>query len=106
MGEVLLVLVPWALSEDYLRQVSSIGSGIRVITHKTSQHDTEVPKDISDETWATVTILLTWRLIPTKEQAPNLHYVQLLSAGCNHVIGLPIFEETNISFCTANGVHP
>ena len=105
-GEVLLILQPWAPPEDYLRHLSQVSPGIRVITHMTAMYDTEVPKDISDETWATVTILLTWKLFPTKEQAPNLRYVQLLSAGYNHVFRLPIFEETNISFCTANGIHP
>ncbi|KIX05809.1 uncharacterized protein Z518_03781 [Rhinocladiella mackenziei CBS 650.93] len=105
-GEVLLVLLPWAPPDDYVQNLAQISPGIRVITHKTGVYEKEVPQEISNKTWAMATILLTWRIFPTKEQAPNLRYVQLISAGCNQVFGLPIFEETDIPFCTANGVHP
>lgn len=105
-NEVLFVLAPWTPPEDYVRSLSQISPGITVITYECGSYDTELPTDISQETWAKVTVLLTWRLFPTKEQAPNLRYVQLLSAGCNHIVGKPIFEETDIAFCTANGVHP
>ncbi|EXJ86917.1 D-3-phosphoglycerate dehydrogenase [Capronia epimyces CBS 606.96] len=103
---VLLVLLHWAPSEEYISSLSRISPGIRVIVHQTAMYDTEVPKEITDETWASVTILLTWKLVPAKEQAPNLRYVQLISAGCNQLFGQPIFEQTDIAFCTANGVHP
>jgi hypothetical protein len=105
-GEVLLVLLPWAPRKEYVDNMSQISPGIRVITYKTAMYDTEVPKEIPNETWETVTVLLTWKLFPTKEQAPKLRYVQLLSAGCDQLFGLPIFEETDIAFCTASGVHP
>lgn len=104
--EVLLILQPWSPPESYLKSLSDISPGIRVITYKTTMYAKEVPKEISDETWSEVTVLFTWNLLPTKEQAPNLRYVQLLSAGCNQILGKPIFEETKIDFCTSNGVHP
>jgi hypothetical protein len=79
--EVLLILVPWDPPTSFLESLPTISPGIRVIAHKTNRDDTIVPAGISPEIWKTVTVLFTWRWFPAKEQAPNLRYVQLLSAG-------------------------
>ncbi|CAM1501474.1 Fc.00g034580.m01.CDS01 [Cosmosporella sp. VM-42] len=104
--EVLLVIMPWDLPKSFVQNLDAIRPRIEVISYKCGMYDTEVPVEISHETWSRVTVLFTWRSFPSKEQASNLEYVQLLSAGCNHAMGKPIFEDTDISFCTANGVHP
>lgn len=105
-SEVLLVITPWTPLPEWVASLEKLTPGVEVITHETAMYATELPSEISPETWKRVTVLLTWKLLPTKEQAPNLKYVQLQSAGCNQALGLPIFEETDIAFCTANGVHP
>jgi hypothetical protein len=53
-----------------------------------------------------VTYGMTYNVLPTRELAPKLQYMQLCSAGANHIHRLPLYEETDIAFCTANGVHP
>ncbi|KAE8141439.1 D-isomer specific 2-hydroxyacid dehydrogenase [Aspergillus pseudotamarii] len=68
--------------------------------------DIEMPRDISQETWNSITILLTWNYVPVKEHVPNLRYVQLHTTGCNHIADTPLFKDSDVSFCTANGVHP
>lgn len=65
-------------------------------------------EDISKEDWKDVTILLTGSsrgTLPKKDDVPKLEYVQLSSAGANLVVPDPLFSETNVAFCTANGVH-
>ncbi|KAF7560071.1 hypothetical protein G7046_g4080 [Stylonectria norvegica] len=104
--EVLLVIMPWDPPEPYIESLAAISPGIRVVTHRCGMYDTKVPVEISQEVWETVTVLFTWNSFPPKEQATNLQYVQLLSAGCNQAMGTAIFEDRNIAFCTANGVHP
>lgn len=104
--EVLLILMYWVPSKAYLERLAQISPGIEIKLYQNSMYDKEIPKDITPEIWAEVTVLLTWKLLPSKEQVPNLRYVQLISAGCNQILGLPIFEETDIAFCTANGIHP
>jgi hypothetical protein len=37
--------------------------------------------------------------------APKLEYVQIQSAGANHIIQHPLFRDTDIALCTASGVH-
>lgn len=104
--EVLLALMPWDLPEWFTETVSAINPSIKILSHRCGMYDKVVPPEISEETWASVTVFFTWNALPTKKQVPRLRYVQLLSAGCNHVSGNPLFEETDIDFCTANGVHP
>lgn len=64
--------------------------------------------DLTEEDWKDVTILLTGfsrATLPKKDEVPKLEYVQLTSAGANLVVSDPLFSETDVAFCTANGVH-
>ncbi|KAI5459451.1 hypothetical protein BGZ63DRAFT_391063 [Mariannaea sp. PMI_226] len=61
--------------------------------------------DFDEKEWNDTTILLTATFLPTIEQAPRVKYVQLTSAGANHIVSNPFFSETKIPFSTANGVH-
>lgn len=106
LPEVLLVIMPWEVPIAFLEHASIVSPGITVISHKCTMYETQVPADISQDTWDRVTVLFTWNSFPEKEQAPNLQYVQLLSAGANQVADKPIFTDTDITFCVANGVHP
>ncbi|KAJ0108143.1 hypothetical protein J7T55_007262 [Diaporthe amygdali] len=65
-------------------------------------------KDVTKEEWKDVTILVTGynrEGLPDKDDVPNLEYVQLSSAGANLVVSDPLYKDTDIAFCTANGVH-
>lgn len=63
------------------------------------------------EVWDKVTILLTGSTLPEPEKAPRLRYVQLQSAGANHVLEHRLFHPSEGErrkapvLCTANGVH-
>lgn len=61
-------------------------------------------EDISPEIWQHVEILYTLHIVPAPEQAPKLRWVQLYSAGANHVLDHPLFHTETI-FTTASGVH-
>lgn len=106
-GHKLLILVPWQPKQEYLARLAETYPSLDVICHKGSIHGSEeMPTDLTPGFWKDVTILLTWRIFPSLKEAPSLRYVQLLSAGCNHIMDKPIYTETDIAFCTANGVHP
>jgi phosphoglycerate dehydrogenase-like enzyme len=62
--------------------------------------------DISAEIWQRTEILITLGSgIPRKEQAPNLRWVHLYSAGADNVINNPLFEDPSIALTTSSGVH-
>jgi phosphoglycerate dehydrogenase-like enzyme len=53
-----------------------------------------------------VTILFSGYALPdSKEDAPNLKYVHLLSAGVEHIVSHPFFIGTDIPFTNCSGVH-
>ena len=64
-----------------------------------------LPDDFPHDVWENVVALVTSTHLPTKEQVPRLRYVQLTSAGANQIVDKPLFLETKLPFCTANGVH-
>ncbi|PWY80736.1 NAD(P)-binding protein [Aspergillus sclerotioniger CBS 115572] len=104
--EFLLILMPWTPPAEWVSGVIDSIPNIRIEIFQIDRSAAELPAEISLEVWKDVTSLFTWKLFPTKELAPNLRYVQLLSAGCNHANELPLFQEPEVALCTANGVHP
>ncbi|KAI2631077.1 hypothetical protein GGR54DRAFT_585386 [Hypoxylon sp. NC1633] len=104
-GHKLLILIPVELPEGYVDSLHKAFPGLEVV-HESWDTWVEptLPTTMSDEDWKTVTILLTGAKFPTKEAAPNLQLIQLQSAGANFVLDNPLFTDTDIAFCTANGV--
>lgn len=108
-GHKLLMLVPppFAPSAEYLAQLKEKYPDLEVFVHSTTWADktTPTPSEESGWRWEDITILVTGSALPDKEKAVKLQYVQLLSAGANHILKNPLFAETDVAFCTANGVH-
>ncbi|KAK3318086.1 hypothetical protein B0H66DRAFT_224821 [Apodospora peruviana] len=108
-GHKLLIVTPWGVPPDTLDRLKTEFPDLEVDhytltlgwAHKTAATEPPVPV----EAWKDVTILLTFNVLPTPDQAPKLEYVQLVSAGANHILKEPIFVDTEVNFCTANGVH-
>lgn len=82
---------------------------LKVITHKLSPKK-EGQKSLSTEdvpasVWHQASILVTLFALPEKpDLVPNLKWIQLLSAGINHLIKQPIYTETDIPITTASGI--
>ncbi|KAI8626093.1 D-isomer specific 2-hydroxyacid dehydrogenase [Xylariaceae sp. FL1651] len=106
-GHKLLILADSDLPEGYLEHLHNKFPGLQVVHSRFNpwKDRTKMPPGVSNEDWKTVTVLLTGPVLPTIEQAPILQLVQLQSAGANYVLEHPLFKDTKIPFCTANGVH-
>jgi hypothetical protein len=106
-GHKLLAVTPWDLSgpaQDFIDGLHSRFPGLEVSWYKIPsglRNWDEIPEEHSKD----VTLLATWNNFPTLDQAPNLQFVQLLSAGADLILKIPVFQNTSIPFCTANGVH-
>ncbi|VBB76784.1 Putative D-3-phosphoglycerate dehydrogenase [Podospora comata] len=103
-GHKLLMVMPWEQPAEFIKNLKAEFPGLQVVTYRQTEWD-QTWAPFPDEEWKDVTVLLTFTVLPTPEQAPKLEYVQLMSAGANHVLDLPIFKDTEAKFCTANGVH-
>ncbi|KAL2163924.1 hypothetical protein VTH06DRAFT_3136 [Thermothelomyces fergusii] len=105
-GHKLLILAPWQQAPaGFLERLAAAFPDLTVVYHVYSLEMPPSADAIPDEAWRDVTILFTFRTIPTPEQVPKLQYVQLMSAGANHVLDERVFKDTEVAFCTANGVH-
>ncbi|CAG9991002.1 unnamed protein product [Clonostachys byssicola] len=104
--ETLLVITPFAPAQAWIDDLRKKVPDIKVHVHPTKMYSKEVPEDIPVDVWENATALYTWKAFPSIELAPKLQYVQLHSAGANQILGLPLFEKTDIVFSTSNGVHP
>ncbi|KAK4209999.1 oxidoreductase-like protein [Rhypophila decipiens] len=107
-GHKLLIVTAVGAPAAYLQKLKTEFPDLEIDTHILNGRFLNKPQEVDQvppEKWKDVTILVTFNVLPTPEQAPKLEYVQLFSAGVNHIIKLPIFTDTEISFCTANGVH-
>ncbi|KAK5652887.1 hypothetical protein OQA88_9553 [Cercophora sp. LCS_1] len=102
-GHRLVILMPMEIPTVFLEPIQAKYPDLKIEAHRTEWGSKASP--IPEEDWKDVTILLTFLPFPTPEQAPNLQYVQLISAGANHILDVPLFKDTSIPFCTANGVH-
>jgi hypothetical protein len=106
-GHKLLVISPWEAPAGFLEKLAAAFPDLHVVYHVQGWNSIppSTADDLPDGLWDDVTILMTFSTLPTPEQAPKLEYVQLMSAGANHVLDKPVFRDTEVSFCTANGVH-
>ncbi|KAJ8120217.1 hypothetical protein ONZ43_g3015 [Nemania bipapillata] len=106
VGHKLLILSDIDLPDGYRERLHSKFPGLQVVHSRFNpwKDATASIPDVSDEDWATVTVLLTGPRLPTIEEAPKMQLVQLQSAGANYVLEKPLFVDTKIPFCTANGV--
>lgn len=96
-GHKLLLADPRALPDGALERIHSSFPDLQV--QKLNDKTGENP-------WHDATISLAASpLLPSASQAPNLELVQLTSAGADGLVGKPLFDDTDISFCTASGVH-
>jgi phosphoglycerate dehydrogenase-like enzyme len=67
-------------------------------------HPTRHAEKIPLEVWREVEILYTFNTLPPPEWVPRLRWVQLHSAGADHVLEHPLFRSP-VEFTTASGVH-
>lgn len=101
-GHKLLVLLgdAWKPSSEELEALKKKYPDLKVQTGS--------KKDITKDDWKSVTLLVTGynrEGLPELQDVPNLQYIQLSSAGANAVVTDPLYTDTDVAFCTANGVH-
>lgn len=91
---------------EWIAELNELFPGLEILTVGDATWNTpSFQKRFPDDQWKNVTILVTGSALPTADIAPKLEYVQLQSAGANHVLDHPLIRETNVALCTASGVH-
>lgn len=65
------------------------------------------PPSIPDDVWQKATVLMTMLFVPdSRAQAPNLRFIQGMSAGLEHMLSTPFLTSSpEITVASASGVH-
>lgn len=115
-GATVPVLVNFALADDFIEEIASVDPRIRVLRAYESTSE-EVRARGSQETAVDdeallgmvrqAEVLFTFRFpVEWLEEAPHLRWVQLASAGSDHMQRLGVFDKRlDLLLTTASGVH-
>jgi phosphoglycerate dehydrogenase-like enzyme len=93
------VLSTLEFSKDLLARIRAVSNRIALTQHTSPDVD-----HIPTKLLAQAEVLYTFGALPQPEQAPHLRWVQLNSAGANHVLQHPLFA-TDVMFTTVSGLH-
>ena len=93
------VLSTMRFSEEQLARIRAV-SGQIILTQHTTPDAASVPAKVFEQ----AQVLYTFGALPQPEQAPRLRWVQLNSAGANHVLQHPLFAA-DVTFTTVSGLH-
>jgi hypothetical protein len=100
------ILLGSVFLEQETTELKSRFPDLAIVTVQGVASDSEsLRRKFPDERWEDVTILVTGSALPQVKHAPKLQYVQLQTAGANHLFNHPLYRDTDTSFCTASGVH-
>jgi phosphoglycerate dehydrogenase-like enzyme len=92
------VLITTQFKEEQLTQLRGVSPRLKVTAIK-AQKAEEVPSEV----WGRTEILYTDHVLPTKELAPKLRWIQFHWAGIDHVSDHPLLHDAEITATTLSG---
>jgi phosphoglycerate dehydrogenase-like enzyme len=98
MNEPVEVLITLPFPENLVAQLKAVSPRLQITVRKGKK-----PDDIPAEIWAKAEVLYTGSLLPTPEQAPNLHWIQFHYAGIDHALDAPILHKPGLIATTLSG---
>jgi phosphoglycerate dehydrogenase-like enzyme len=93
------VLSTLSFPDDLLDRLRSVSPRLVVRQHNAASVD-EVPSEL----WDRGEVLYTFSAIPDPARLPGLRWVQLHSAGVNHVLDTPLWDS-DVIVTTVSGIH-
>lgn len=92
------LLITFPLPEELIKKIKDISPLLEVSHLPVKNRD-----EISEEVWSKTEILITERVLPTSEMAPNIKWVQFNYAGIDFAIEQEIFEKEDLVITTLSG---
>ncbi len=90
------VIVAMDFSDALIEQLRAISPRLHVERY--------FPK-VPDSAWATAEVLYTGGILPEPAQAPRLRWIQLQSAGMEHVLDRAIVRAEDVEVTSTSGIH-
>ncbi|MEM6530090.1 MAG: NAD(P)-dependent oxidoreductase, partial [Chloroflexota bacterium] len=96
MSDKIQVLVAIDYADDIVQRLQAISPQLKV-----ERHFPNVP----DRVWKKTEVMVTSSTFPTRQQAPNLKWIQLNSAGMEHATHTPLIADSDIIVTSTSGIH-
>ncbi len=93
---IIRVVVAMNFSDEIIAQLQAISPRLAI-----ERHFPNVPESV----WPEAEVLYTLHKFPDPSQTPRLRWIQLHSAGLDHVIKAPIIRAEDVTVTTASGIH-
>ncbi|KAE8361254.1 hypothetical protein BDV27DRAFT_167103 [Aspergillus caelatus] len=105
--ELLLVFLPLPEPKQAIDSIRQQFPTLEVVFLEVPPGTSQVTNDvIPSDLLERATIMTTaFGIVPHPNQTPQLKYLHSFSAGVDHLIGHPIFRDTNIRMSTSSGIH-
>lgn len=97
--EAINVLVTMPFPAPLIEKLANVSPRLNIIQHEAHIAE-ELPEDME-----TIDVLYASRALPAPEFAPRLRWVQMHSAGINHIVDEPLYTDTEVLFTTVSGIH-
>ena len=103
----LVVFVPFDADEKWISRVKAQHPGIDVRWARSYKKKQRIaPESYPDELWEGATIVCCDWVPPPERLLKNVRYCQISSAGSDHWKGHATYQNQDVIFCNASGVHP
>lgn len=93
------ILSTIAFSQEEAERITSAAPDIQYV-HTSAKDPIEFSKSVAD-----TDVLYTGSLLPQPDEATQLSWVQLHTAGADHILDSPLYLESDVRFTTTNGMH-
>ncbi len=98
MNEPVEVLITIPFPDSLIAQLQAISPRLKITLRRVKKAD-----EIPNELWAKTEVLYTSSVLPTPQQAPDLHWIQFHWAGVDHVLDAPILNKPGLLATTLSG---
>lgn len=95
-NERVRVIVAMDFSDEIIQQLQEVSPKLLI-----ERYFPEVPNAV----WAEAEILYTVDKLPEPAQAPRLRWIQLHTAGVDHIVQAPIIQAEDVDVTTISGIH-
>ncbi|MBN1311772.1 MAG: D-2-hydroxyacid dehydrogenase [Anaerolineae bacterium] len=99
MQQKINVLVTLPFEQPLIDKLVRISPELEVVRREARTAD-EILDIVGD-----MEVIYAWEAVPLPEDASNLRWVQLHSAGADSILQHPLYMQSDVMFTTANGIH-
>jgi len=94
--DLIHVVIAMDFSDALLEQLRALSPRLKIERHF---------PDVPQRAWNEVEVLYTLKSLPDPAQAPHLRWVQLHTAGVDHILNHPIYAAQDVEITTTSGIH-